>query len=287
MPAMDEASGTGGDQGSRADPAATVVVARDGDHGLEVLLLRRNARPPFAGMWVFPGGRVEPGDADPRRPGDDLAAARRATVRETEEEAGILLDIDGLVPYAHWTPPGTTPRRFTTWFFLAPAPATLVVVDGHEIHEGAWLRPGDALRRRDRREIELAPPTWVTLWQLSALPDVAAAVALAAARRPERFATASPTSTAPRSPCGGATPATSTVTAPARVRGTGCGCSTPAGTTSAAAPGRAPGPEQVPPATGPGATPRAGRSGPAPPGWSRRPEAGRLRGLRCCYRRRP
>jgi 8-oxo-dGTP pyrophosphatase MutT (NUDIX family) len=189
VPAMDEVSGSGPDEGRAAEPAATVVVARDGDDGLEVLLLRRNARPPFAGMWVFPGGRVEPGDADPQRPGDDLAAARRAAVRETEEEAGIVLDIDGLVPYAHWTPPGTTPRRFTTWFFLAPAPATLVVVDGTEIHEGAWLAPAEALRRRDSTEIELAPPTWVTLWQLSAVPDVAAAVAAAAARQPERFAT--------------------------------------------------------------------------------------------------
>jgi 8-oxo-dGTP pyrophosphatase MutT (NUDIX family) len=175
--------------GSVAEPAATVVVARDGGEGLEVLLLRRSTRPPFAGMWVFPGGRVEPGDIDPERPDDELRAARRAAVRETEEEAGLVLDADGLVPYAHWTPPGTTPRRFTTWFFLAPAPATVVVVDGAEIHEGAWLRPGEALRRRDAKEIELAPPTWVTLWQLSDVADVAAAVAAATARQPERFAT--------------------------------------------------------------------------------------------------
>ena len=189
VPAMDVASGPGDHRAAVAEPAATVVVARDGDEGLEVLLLRRNARAPFAGMWVFPGGRVEPADSDPEQPDDELATARRAAVRETEEEAGLVLDIDGLVPYSHWTPPGTTPRRFTTWFFLAPAPATLVVVDGAEIHEGAWVRPGEALRRRDAREIELAPPTWVTLWQLSVITDVAAAVAAASARQPERYAT--------------------------------------------------------------------------------------------------
>src|SRR5690348_5643849 len=101
-----------------AEPAATVVVVRDGAAGIEVLLLRRSARPPFGGMWVFPGGRVEPGDADPSRPMDELAAARRAAVRETREEAGLVLDAATLVPMSHWTPPGITPRRFTTWFFL-------------------------------------------------------------------------------------------------------------------------------------------------------------------------
>jgi 8-oxo-dGTP pyrophosphatase MutT (NUDIX family) len=43
-------------------PAATVVVRR----GSEVLLLRRPQRSGFAaGAWVFPGGRVDAGDADP------------------------------------------------------------------------------------------------------------------------------------------------------------------------------------------------------------------------------
>ena len=44
-------------------PAATAIVVRDGDEGIEALMLRRNSKLAFAGgMWVFPG-------ADWRKPG--------------------------------------------------------------------------------------------------------------------------------------------------------------------------------------------------------------------------
>lgn len=171
-------------------PAATVVVVRDGDHGLETLMLRRNSKHTFGGMWVFPGGRVDPEDADPATPEDELAAARRAAVREAREEAALDIDPDALVVFSHWMPPPQAPVRFSTWFFLAPAPAvTAVVVDGTEIHEHAWLRPADAAQRRDVGEIELAPPTWVTLWRLAQAGTVAAAIDDARARDPERFET--------------------------------------------------------------------------------------------------
>ncbi|MEY2404778.1 MAG: hypothetical protein QOD38_2329, partial [Acidimicrobiaceae bacterium] len=67
-------------------PAATVVLVRDGAGGLETLMLRRNAHGAFGGMWVFPGGRVDPDD------GEDEIGARRAAVRETMEEASLVLD---------------------------------------------------------------------------------------------------------------------------------------------------------------------------------------------------
>ena len=48
-------------------PAATIVVVRDGDAGIEVLLSRRAERGDHnSGAWVFPGGIVDRGDA--RRP---------------------------------------------------------------------------------------------------------------------------------------------------------------------------------------------------------------------------
>jgi 8-oxo-dGTP pyrophosphatase MutT (NUDIX family) len=169
-----------------------VIVARDGATGLETLLIRRNTALVFAGgMWVFPGGRIDPGDHAPDAPDDEMAAARRAAVREAGEEAGLVLPRDALVPFSHWTAPPTSPRRFATWFFLAPCPpgTPAVTVDGGEIHDHAWMRPQDALARRAAGEIELGPPTWITLHELARFSDLAAALAHTRAREPERFAT--------------------------------------------------------------------------------------------------
>jgi 8-oxo-dGTP pyrophosphatase MutT (NUDIX family) len=100
-----------------ARPAATVVVLRDGPAGLEVYLQRRTRTMGYAaGLWVFPGGAIDPADQDPaidavwagpspsawaERLGHDPGRARGAVVaacRECLEEAGILLadrSVDG------------------------------------------------------------------------------------------------------------------------------------------------------------------------------------------------
>ncbi|WP_346621388.1 NUDIX hydrolase [Blastococcus montanus] len=88
--------------------AATVLLLRDGEPGLEVYLLRRTRGMPFAGgMTAYPGGGVDPRDGDTEigwagpAPaqwatafGCDERTARElvcAAVRETFEEAGVLL----------------------------------------------------------------------------------------------------------------------------------------------------------------------------------------------------
>jgi 8-oxo-dGTP pyrophosphatase MutT (NUDIX family) len=87
--------------------SATVALVRDGAAGLEVYLLRRVRGMSFAaGMHVFPGGSVDPGDAhaDPwagpapawwaeKFATDEPCAVTLVTaaVRETFEEAGVLL----------------------------------------------------------------------------------------------------------------------------------------------------------------------------------------------------
>jgi len=54
------------DHPAQPRPAATIVLMRDGLSGLEVLLLRRTRSAGFVpGAYVFPGGRVDPLDADP------------------------------------------------------------------------------------------------------------------------------------------------------------------------------------------------------------------------------
>ncbi len=91
-------------------PAATLVVVRDGDVGIEVLLLRRAERGDHnSGAWVFPGGGIDAADheAADRCVGlDDVGASVTlglphgglayyvAAVRECFEEAGLLYACD-------------------------------------------------------------------------------------------------------------------------------------------------------------------------------------------------
>jgi 8-oxo-dGTP pyrophosphatase MutT (NUDIX family) len=158
-----------------AIPAATVVLLRDGPSGVETLMLRRDTELAFAGgAWVFPGGRIDPEDYPGGEPTDEpdavFAAARRAAAREALEESGLTVDADDLVWFAHWTPPavGHNQRRFATWFFAARAPHGAVTVDDGEIRDHLWIRPAEALRRRDAGEILIIPPTWITLHTLGA-----------------------------------------------------------------------------------------------------------------------
>ena len=174
-----------------AAPAATVILLRDvqnGPPGVEALLLQRHTKTAFhGGAWVFPGGHIDPDDHDPGAPDDMLAAARTAAVRETVEEAGLRIDPDTLAYFSHWTTPLVRPRRFSTWFFVAPAGDEGVRVDGREISAHRWLRPAAALVARHAGEIELPPPTYVSLTTLAAFESVAAALAFVRDRDPDVF----------------------------------------------------------------------------------------------------
>jgi 8-oxo-dGTP pyrophosphatase MutT (NUDIX family) len=187
-----------------AIPAATTVLLRDGTDGLEVLLVQRNAKLSFAGgMWVFPGGRLDPADyvggmpdrattadaSDPDEAALFTAAARRAARREAREEVDLDIDEPGLVWFSHWTPPAMSKKRFATWFFAGHAPEGTVTVDGGEIHDHVWMAPADALERRNRQELELGPPTWITLEQLKPFATVEQALATFTASGPEYFQT--------------------------------------------------------------------------------------------------
>jgi len=160
-----------------AKPAATVVVIRDTDSGLELLLLERSAR---GGAWVFPGGRIEPADRS-EKPGDPQESARRAAVRETREEAGLELSAPGLIPISRWITPEIAPKRFDTWFFLCRLDRDQEVrVDGSEIRSHRWTRPNSALDAHRRGEIRLAPPTFVTVsWLVEHVEATAALESLA------------------------------------------------------------------------------------------------------------
>ena len=207
--------------------AATVVMVRDGEDGLEVLMVLRNRSLKFGGgSWVFPGGRVDEADyarADSRQPPamppevpaayadvaeathldvnsaiadveaspEKFAAARRAAVRETLEETGLVVSIDDMVCFSHWIPPPIAPKRFATWFFVVAAPEDQeVVVDGGEITDHVWIKPQDKMRMRNAgEEDDMLPPTYVTLAELAAKETVAELLELAKARKPPLYAT--------------------------------------------------------------------------------------------------
>jgi 8-oxo-dGTP pyrophosphatase MutT (NUDIX family) len=178
---------TGG-TGTPLVDAATVVLLRDGPSGVECLMVRKTSGQAFGGLWVFPGGRVEPAD------GTGFPGARRGAVREAAEETGLVLDAESLVPLSHWTPPTTAPRRYATWFFVAALPdgAADVIVDGGEIGDHVWTTPAAALERHAAGEIEIIPPTWVTLQRVAELAGAgtaAAAVDAAASAEVDRYFT--------------------------------------------------------------------------------------------------
>jgi 8-oxo-dGTP pyrophosphatase MutT (NUDIX family) len=127
--------------------------------------LRRSAVGAFAGMWVFPGGRVDDADAGD----DDFSRAMSAAIREAHEEVSARVARESLAPWSHWTPPLSAPARFTTWFFVASHDEGDIEIDNHEIVEHRWMAPDQALAA----ELPMAPPTIVTLHELHEAGDPA------------------------------------------------------------------------------------------------------------------
>lgn len=71
----------------QADQASLqVIVGAAIISGGQVLACARSTPPEMAGMWEFPGGKVEHGETEVE-----------ALVRECEEELGVLIAVDGRV----------------------------------------------------------------------------------------------------------------------------------------------------------------------------------------------
>ena len=58
--------------------AATILLVRDAPAGVEVFMQQRATAADFGGMYVFPGGKVDPADSHGRasRPNRDSGAER-------------------------------------------------------------------------------------------------------------------------------------------------------------------------------------------------------------------
>ncbi len=127
-------------------------------------MLRRNrALKAFGGAWVFPGGRVDDADG----PGlSEIERAKIAATRETMEETSLNISGARLATLSNWIPPVEEKRRFSTWFFVAQAPASDVIIDDGEIHDYQWISPREALARVPADDFMVMPPTYISLYAL-------------------------------------------------------------------------------------------------------------------------
>jgi 8-oxo-dGTP pyrophosphatase MutT (NUDIX family) len=146
-------------------PAATVMLLRDHQGHLEVLMLRRNRQlKSFGGAWVFPGGRVDETDGLGL---SEIERAKAAAIRETMEETGLDIAGADMATLSCWIPPVQEKRRFSTWFFIVRAPDFPVQIDQGEIHDYQWVCPRDFIAKIPSPDIMIMPPTFVSLKKLT------------------------------------------------------------------------------------------------------------------------
>ena len=181
-------------------PAATTLIVRDGDAGLEVLMVRRSLQASFMpGAYVFPGGAVDAADGSAAHqavcdePAEQLArrggwAALRARLHAGESLAALAPAAGGplatsvLQPWSHWVTPVGLPKRFDTLFFVARAPAGQVPeVDAGETTTLAWVNPAAALADHAGGGFPMEFATVSTVQSLRPFASAAALLAHAAA----------------------------------------------------------------------------------------------------------
>lgn len=150
--------------------------------------------------WVFPGGAVDPSDAQQGEAFGEVDDWHVAALREMGEEVGlwvttkgvvehhgvddpldlvadvgVTLDPTALVYFSNWVTPEVFPLRFDTRFFLAVADGSVTgAVDGDELVDLAWIAPLEALRRESDQEWDVAFPTRKVLELLAAERSAAA-----------------------------------------------------------------------------------------------------------------
>ncbi len=167
-------------------PAATLVLVRDMDSGMEVLMIRRTKMAEFVGgAHVFPGGGVDAADASAELAAhceglDDVEASRlldldkgglaywAAALRECFEEAGLLLAHDARGEYADLNHPERA-QVFAQWRESVRAGDTtladlcreqrLRLAAGRMAYYSHWItQPGRPRRYDTRFFVAVAPP---------------------------------------------------------------------------------------------------------------------------------
>ena len=89
------------------------------------------------------------------------------------QDNGLGLSISKLGRWHHWITPVLMPRRFDTYFFVAPVEQGQDCrPDNHETVHGTWVNPRKALTENARGTLPLSPPTLVTLHQMLPFADL-------------------------------------------------------------------------------------------------------------------
>ncbi|MFC1533275.1 hypothetical protein ACFL7M_07935 [Thermodesulfobacteriota bacterium] len=207
--------------------ASTLILTRHADEELQVYLIRRSVKSAFMPEnYVFPGGTVDPEDWGlefwgayidldrdeiTQRLGvtitdEEIAAYSIAAIRETFEEAGVLLiqqsyhssvnlgelndrrmtnsllsgwfrewiegkkqilAFSGLGRWSHWITPKARSHRYDARFFMAFMPSFQECIpDSRETTHGIWISPEEGLLGNLKGQIPLSPPALVTLNEL-------------------------------------------------------------------------------------------------------------------------
>ena len=111
---------------------------------------------------------VDPRRAEALEPFREPLNAGSLLFSEFLEKENLFIHAQDIAYYSHWiTAPGR-PRRFSTRFFVACAPAGQHGAhDRSETVHSVWVSPREALERGQRKEIELIFPTRSTLADLA------------------------------------------------------------------------------------------------------------------------
>jgi 8-oxo-dGTP pyrophosphatase MutT (NUDIX family) len=106
---------------------------------------------------------------------DDRLAAERVLMNAGELSFAdflaarqLVVDAGELRLFSHWLTPVGAPRRYNTWFFVAPAPdGEDGAHDDNELVASGWVRPADALAQAATGAIDLILPTEMSLRALA------------------------------------------------------------------------------------------------------------------------
>ena len=105
-------------------------------------------------------------------------------------EGGLELATELLVPFAHWITPEIRPRRYDTYFFLAPAPDRQEARhDGHEAVASVWVAPVKAAADGAAQRVKMI---FATRFNLEKLARSATAAEAFAAARADKIVTVCP-----------------------------------------------------------------------------------------------